>query len=150
MLTLYEFLLMNMPSSMSFYSFDQLYASYLQNWWQFIWIGIDSTRLPREICSDKVVDQQTILYQRQVGKTSKACKIPSEVLVQRFNPTTVPIYITTQLSMCSDRRFFHLSPFVMQERPLLCLVTPPLAFIAMPVLRSNQWRSSEIFVIFVE
>lgn len=69
MLTLYEFLLMNMPSSMSFYSFDQLYASYLQNWWQFIWIGIDSTRLPREICSDKVVDQQTILYQRQVGKT---------------------------------------------------------------------------------
>lgn len=28
MLTLYEFLLMSMPSSMSFYSFDQLYASY--------------------------------------------------------------------------------------------------------------------------
>lgn len=69
MLTLYEFLLMSMPSIKSFYFFDQLYASYLQNWWQFIWIGIDSTRLPRDICSDKVVDQQTILYQRQVGKT---------------------------------------------------------------------------------
>lgn len=69
MLTLCDFLLMSMPSIMSFYSFDQLYASYSQNWWQFIWIGIDSTRLPRDICSDKVVDQQTILYQGQVGKT---------------------------------------------------------------------------------
>lgn len=69
MLTLYEFLLMSMPSSMSFYSFDQLCAPYSQNWWQFIWIGIDSTRLPRDICSDRVVDQQTILYQGQVGKT---------------------------------------------------------------------------------
>lgn len=71
MLTLYEFLLMSMPSIKSFYSFDQLYASYLQNWWQFIWIRIDSTGLPRDIhvSSDKVVDQQTLLYQRQVGKT---------------------------------------------------------------------------------
>lgn len=71
MLTLYELLLMSMPSIMSFYSFDQLYASYSQNWWQFIWIGIDSTGLPRNIhvSSDKVVDQQTLLYQRQVGKT---------------------------------------------------------------------------------
>lgn len=69
MLTLCDFLLMSMPSIMSFYSFDQLYASYSQNWWQFIWIGIDSTGLPRDIISDKVVDQQTLLYQRQVGKT---------------------------------------------------------------------------------